>query len=142
MAMSTACANSMHAQPTQHGLCPCSNYAVDFIGNTIVNTQRSPFVVTSSAQISIQNTTFVNVLCHSNTTTALGFYWQEPGSVIFLANVDDITFSGNHVVTDQGCPHPFGNYEHPVSMYNASNIHGLHPQAQPIASFLARDSKP
>ena len=45
-----------------------SNYAVDFVGNKIVNSQTGPFTVTSAAQVTIANTTFVNVLCTTNNT--------------------------------------------------------------------------
>lgn len=111
---------------------------MDFVGNTIVNVQSSPFTVTSSAQVSIVNTTFVNVLCAGGKTEF--FDWASPGSIIFLANVADVTFSGNAVHNNDKCRIPSGNYSQPVSMVNATNIQGLQPQPQaPTATLLQKD---
>jgi hypothetical protein len=63
---SADCRGGLGIDPTA---CPVrSNYAVDFVGNKIVNTQTGPFTVTSAAQVTIANTTFVNVLCVNNDT--------------------------------------------------------------------------
>ena len=125
---------SMHKQ-LRLSLCPCSNYAVDFVGNTIVNVQQSPFTVTSSAQVAIHNTTFVNVLCQGSNTEF--FSWASPGSIIFLANVYDVTISGSEIHNDERCSSPHGNYAQPVSMVNATNVRGVALPEQPsAAAFL------
>ena len=116
-------------------MCFCSNYAVDFVGNKLVNVQKGPITITSAAQITISNTTFVNVLCEKGDTMA--FAWETPGSLVFLANVANVTFSGNEIVNNEGCQYPNGNYAHPVSMVNATGIEGL--QTPSLASLLQKD---
>ena len=106
-----------------------NNYNIRFVDNTVVNVQKSPFTVTSSADILIANTTFVNVLCANNNTEF--FEWATPGSLIFLANVKGIRFSGNKIINDEHCKHPSGNYAEPVSMVNATGIQGLQPLIMP-----------
>lgn len=128
---------SMHKQ-LRLSLCPCSNYAVDFVGNTIVNVQQSPFTVTSSAQVAIHNTTFVNVLCQGSNTEF--FSWASPGSIIFLANVDDVTISGSEIHNDERCSSPHGNYAQPVSMVNATNVRGVALPEQPSAATVLQET--
>ena len=69
----------------------------------------------------------MNVLCKDNDTAI--FKWQTPRSIIFLANVHHVAFSGNAVQMGAGCANPSGNYAMPVSMVNAINIKGLSRQA-------------
>ena len=110
-----------------------NNYNVDFINNTVANCATSPFILTSAAGITVINTTFVNVLCTEKDTR--NEEWQVNGTIAMVANVKDITFSGNSVVKDARCKHPYGNYDHPVVMINATNVNGLVPKA-PVDSLL------
>ncbi len=116
-----------------------NNYNVDFVNNTIANCATTPFLLTSSAGITIINTTFVNVLCtEKDTRTAWFGDWQVDGAIMMVANVRDITFSGNQVVKDGRCKNPYGNYDHPVAMVNATAVNGLVPRA-PTDSLLQAD---
>ena len=119
-------------------LCLCSNYAVDFVGNIIVDVQQSPFTVTSSAQVAIRNTTFVNVLCQGSNTEF--FSWASPGSIISLANVDDVTISGSKIHNNERCSSPQGNYAQPVSMVNATNVRGVGLSKQPSAATFLKET--
>ena len=96
---------------------------MDFVGNTIANVQSSPFVITSSAQVRVHNTTFVNVLCGEDLVPK--YSWITPDSLVFLANVGDITFSDNSIANNADCHNPQGNYAHPVSMVNATGVVGV-----------------
>ena len=113
-----------------------NNFNVDFINNRIQNCGLTPFLMTSSAQVRVINTSFVNVLCFDEDTT--NYNWQVKGSLIFLANVDNITFSGNTATTNSGCRHMYGNYNQPVALVNATNIHGL-TAAPKVDALLLRD---
>ena len=108
-------------------LCCCSNYAVDFVRNTVVNAHQSPLIVTSAAQVTLQNTTFVNVLCYDNDTQH--FDWSAPGSVVALANVVNVSISGTQIYNNELCQSPSANYDLPLSMVNATNVQGVHPAA-------------
>ncbi len=119
-------------------MCSCSNYAVDFVGNKIVNVQSAPLTITSSAQVTVMNTTFMNALCVSGVPSP--FEWATPSALVFLANVNNVSFSGNQVVNNANCHQPNGNYAHPVSMVNATNVIGL--EAPSLASLLQQDSSP
>ena len=103
----------------------CSNYAVDFVGNTIANVHSLPFVITSSAQVQVHNTTFVNVLCGDDWSGPGYLPWATPDSLVFLANVGDIIFSDNSIANTADCQNPRGNYAHPVSMVNATGVIGV-----------------
>lgn len=120
-----------------------NNYNVDFVNNTIANTGSMPFLLTSAAQISIFNTTFVNVLCTQKDTVVYPD-WQTRGAIIMVANVEDVTFSGNSILKDARCKTPYGNYSQPVTLVNATNVHGLTTRSPlstiPITSMLQRDS--
>jgi len=118
-------------------MCMCSNYAVDFVGNTIVNVQQSPFTVTSAAQVTIQNTTFINVLCHDKDVQA--FTWAAPGSLIAMANVENVSISGTHIHTNRLCKSPSGDHARPVFMVNATNVQGVLPIGSPAPSLLQED---
>ena len=120
------------------GFCACSNYAVDFVGNKIVNVQTAPLTITSSAQVTVTNTSFVNAMCVSG--AASPFEWATPGALVFMANVNNVSFSGNHIVNNENCRQPSGNYAHPVSMVNATNITGL--EAPTLASLLQQADSP
>ena len=52
-----------------------------------------------------------------------------------VANVKDVTFSGNTVIKDERCKHPYGNNNRPVAMVNATNVNGLVPRT-PVDSLL------
>ena len=119
-------------------MCSCSNYAVDFVGNKIVNVQSSPLTITSSAQVTVTNTSFVNDLCVDGASGP--FTWTVPSALVFLANVENVSFSGNQVVNNENCRQPNGNYAHPVSMVNATNITGLGVPG--LASLLQQDNSP
>ena len=80
--------------------------------------------MTSAAGISIINTTFVNVLC-SNVTIEHCNSWQVDKALIMLANVRDVSFSGNSVNVNGRCRYPSGKYDSPVAIVNASEIYGL-----------------
>ena len=116
----------------------CSDYAVDFVGNKIVNVHTAPLTITSAAQITVVNTTFVNDLCVSGGVSP--FSWATPGALVFLANVNNVSLSGNQIVNNENCHQPSGNYAHPVSMVNATNITGL--EAPSLASLLQLDKSP
>ena len=117
--------------------CWCSNYKVDFLRNTIANVRQSPFVVTSAAQVTIHDTSFVNVLCHGNDTQY--FKWAPPGSLIALANVDNVTVKGTRIRNNEQCPTPSGNYAQPVSMVNATHVQDLPPADSAAATVLQGD---
>lgn len=70
-----------------------------------------------------------------------GESWQTPGAIVMVANVKDITFSGNSVIRDDRCKFPRGNYEHPVAMVNATAVSGLVPY-KGVDSLLQSDSPP
>ena len=73
------------------------------------------------------------------------FDWATPGSLIMLANVDNVAFWGNEVVKTAACVNPQGNYKDPVSMVNSTNVQGLAPPASSQAAtvtLLQRDSAP
>lgn len=73
------------------------------------------------------------------------FDWATPGSLIMMANVDDVAFWGNEVVNTAACVNPQGNYKDPVSMVNSTNVQGLAPPASSqaaTATLLQRDSAP
>ncbi len=73
------------------------------------------------------------------------FDWATPGSLIMLANVEDVLFWGNNVVNTAACVNPQGSYMDPVSMVNSTNVQGLATPAplQPAASALLQlDSAP
>lgn len=63
---------------------------------------------------------------------------QVNGALLEVANVRDVTFSGNSIVVDSRCKTPYGNYNHPIAMVNATNVHGL----VPVDSLLQTDSAP
>lgn len=111
---------------------------MDFVGNKIVNVHTAPLTITSAVQVTVTNTSFVNVLCVSGATSP--FEWATPGALVFMANVDNVSFSGNQIVNNENCRQPSGNYVHPVSMVNATNINGL--EAPTLASLLQRDGSP
>ncbi len=117
--------------------CRCSNYKVDFLRNTIANVCQSPFVVTSAAQVTIQDTSFVNVLCHGNDTQY--FKWAPPGSLIALANVDNVSVKGTRIRNNEQCPTPSGNYAQPVSMVNATHVQGMPSADSAAATVLQGD---
>ena len=117
--------------------CGCSNYAVDFLRNTIANVQQSPLVVTSAARIAIQNTTFINVLCHGNDTQY--FKWAAPGSLVALADVDDVSITGTRIYNNALCPSPSGNYAQPVSTINATHVRYVRPADSAAATILQGD---
>ncbi len=111
---------------------------MDLVGNKIVNVHTAPLTITSSAQITVTNTSFVNAMCVSGATPP--FVWATPGALVFLANVNNVSFSGNQIVNNENCRQPSGNYMHPVSMVNATNITGL--EAPTLASLLQQDGSP
>lgn len=117
--------------------CWCSNYGVDFLRNTIVNVRQSPFVVTSAAQITIQDTSFVNVLCHGNDTQY--FQWAPPGSLVALVNVDGVSVKGTRIHNNEQCLSPSGNYAQPVSVVNATHTQGMQPPDSASATILQGD---
>ena len=100
-----------------------NNYNVHIVGNTIVNSIHTPLTITSAAQIIVANNTFANVLCAGDDTAS--FPWETPNSIVTLANVEYVTFSGNAVTINSDCLAPVGNYTQPVSMVNATGIYGL-----------------
>ena len=110
---------------------------MDFLRNTIANVQQSPFVVTSAARVTIQDTTFVNVLCHGNDTQY--FKWAPPGSLVALANVDDVSVKGTRIRNNEQCLSPSGNYAQPVSTVNATHVQGLLPTDSAAATVLQGD---
>ena len=86
---------------------------MDFLRNTIVNVRQSPFVVTSAAQVTLKDTSFINVLCHGNDTQY--FTWAPAGSLVALANVDGVSIEGTQIHNNELCPSPSGDYAQPVS---------------------------
>lgn len=114
-----------------------NNYNVDFINNTVANCATSPFLLTSAAGITVTNTTFVNVLCTQKDMR--NYDWEVNGSIVMVANVKGVTFSGNSVITDARCKHPYGNYDHPVVLINATNVNGLVAKTS-VDSLLQADS--
>ena len=113
---------------------------MDLVGNKIVNVNSAPLTITSAAQVTVVNTSFVNVLCVRGAQSP--FPWATPGALVFMANVNNVSFSGDHIVNDQNCYQPSGNYAHPVSMVNATNVTGLEGQAPTIASLLQEGRSP
>ena len=106
--------------------------------NTIANVRQSPFVVTSAAQVTIQDTSFVNVLCHGNDTRY--FSWAAAGSLIALANTDNVSIKGTQIYNNELCLSPSGNYAQPVSMVNATHVQqGMPPADSAAASVLRGD---
>ena len=98
--------------------------------NTVVNVHQSPLTVTSAAQITIQNTTFVTVLCHD--TQSQHFDCSAPGSVVALANVVNVSVEGTQIYNNKLCLNPSANYALPLSMVNATNVRGVHPAASVV----------
>jgi hypothetical protein len=114
-----------------------NNYNVDFINNTVANCATSPFLLTSAAGITVTNTTFVNVLCTQKDMR--NYDWEVNGTIVMVANVKGVTFSGNSVIKDARCKHPYGNYDHPVVLINATNVNGLVAKTS-VDSLLQADS--
>ena len=52
-----------------------NNYNVRFVNNTIANAASTPFLLTSAANVTVANTTFLNVLCRDDDDMP-AFDWQ------------------------------------------------------------------
>ena len=114
--------------PAQPGAPPSAftnNWNVSFVNNTLANCATTPMLLTSAANVSVVNTTFVDVLCSQATTTDFDPGWQAAGALLMLANIDGVTLSGNRVVQDAQCAHAYGSYSRPVALVNATDVRGV-----------------
>jgi hypothetical protein len=101
-----------------------NNWNVAFVNNTLANCATTPMLLTSAANVSVVNTTFLDVLCTQEETTNFG-PWQVPGALLMIANAENVTLSGNRAIRDARCVHAYGNYSQPVALVNATNVLGL-----------------
>ena len=102
-----------------------------------MNVRQSPFVVTSAAQVTLKDTSFINVLCHGNDTQY--FTWAPAGSLVALANVDGVSIEGTQIHNNELCPSPSGDYAQPVSEVNATHVQGMLPADSAAATVLQGD---
>ena len=82
-----------------------NNYNVDFVNNTIANSDTTHFMLTSAARATVTNKTFLNVLCTTKNSQIFG-EWVVAGALAMVVNVQDATFSANSAVNDAHCKAP------------------------------------